>query len=215
MSTIHKAIRRAERERKESKPSGIRIYLRPIIKREREDKNYRLLLLFLIPICLLIFLYNYINMRPKGIEANSILDSSIREKSPQKDPLKDELKREFREALRLQESHRLEDAIRIYTDIIEKDPTQYEALNNLGVIYIEKGMLDSAEQCFRKAIVVKEDYVDPYYNLACLMVQKGEEEDAIRYLNKAFSLDKGVSKWIKQDHDLDPIKDRLKAMGIL
>ncbi|GAI35587.1 unnamed protein product, partial [marine sediment metagenome] len=56
---------------------------------------------------------------------------------------------------------------------------------NLGVIYIQEGSYSEARKSLENAIQLKPEYVDPYYNLACLYAIKGEvrngEERTINY----------------------------------
>jgi hypothetical protein len=55
---------------------------------------------------------------------------------------------------------------------------------------------------FGRAVVLKKDYVDPYYNLACLYAQTNEIDESLWYLKVAVAIDGGVINWVKKDADM-------------
>ena len=55
---------------------------------------------------------------------------------------------------------------------------------------------------FQKAIKTKADYVEPYYNLACLYTMQKDQEEGLSFLKKAASLDRSVILWAQEDPDL-------------
>jgi hypothetical protein len=60
---------------------------------------------------------------------------------------------------------------------------------------------DQALRLFDKAVAVKGDYVDPYYNLACLYAQY-DVGNSLLFLEKAISMNSEVKKWAQNDNDL-------------
>ncbi|MBT3257777.1 MAG: tetratricopeptide repeat protein [Deltaproteobacteria bacterium] len=109
---------------------------------------------------------------------------------------------------------RLSDAGIWYEKVISMDPGHVEALNNRGVLHLHKKNYSAARKCFEKAIRLKPDYVDPYYNLACVSAATGQVKQGLRYLGKAISMDPGVKGWAQKDPDLDPLRasPRFKAI---
>ena len=101
---------------------------------------------------------------------------------------------------------RLPDAGIWYEKVISMDPGHVEALNNRGVLHLHKKNYTAARKCFEKAIRLKPDYVDPYYNLACVSAARGQVQQGLRYLGKAISMDPGVKGWAQKDPDLDPLR---------
>jgi tetratricopeptide (TPR) repeat protein len=101
---------------------------------------------------------------------------------------------------------RLTDAGIWYDKVIIMDPGHVQALNNRGVLHLHQKNYPAARKCFEKAIRLKPDYVDPYYNLACVSVAQGQLEQGLRYLKKAVSLDPAVRVWAKKDPDLDVLR---------
>lgn len=93
-----------------------------------------------------------------------------------------------------------------YEKVISMDPGHVEALNNRGVLHLHKKEYSAARKCFEKATRLKPDYVDPYYNLACVSVAQGQPEQGLRYLKKAVSMNPAVREWAKKDPDLDVLR---------
>jgi len=101
---------------------------------------------------------------------------------------------------------RLTDAGMWYDKVIIMDPGHVRALNNRGVLHLHHKDYRAARKCFEKAIRLKPDYVDPYYNLACVSVARGQSEQGLRYLKKAVFMDPAVRVWAKEDPDLDVLR---------
>jgi tetratricopeptide (TPR) repeat protein len=101
---------------------------------------------------------------------------------------------------------RLNDAGMWYEKVIAMDPGHVQALNNRGVLHLHHKNYPAARKCFEKAIRLKPDYVDPYYNLACVSVAQGQSAQGLRYLKKAVSMDPAVRVWAKNDPDLDVLR---------
>ena len=79
-------------------------------------------------------------------------------------------------------------------------------LNNLGVIYIQEGKYSEARNSLENAIRLKPEYIDPYYNSACLYALKGEVRKSLNNLKQAISLDKSVREWARKDRDLQNLR---------
>jgi tetratricopeptide (TPR) repeat protein len=79
-------------------------------------------------------------------------------------------------------------------------------LNNLGVIYIQQQNYPKARNILESAIRLKPEYVDPYYNLACLYAFKGQAIKSLENLKMAISLDKSVREWARKDIDLQNLR---------
>jgi len=61
-------------------------------------------------------------------------------------------------------------------------------LNNLGLLHLEAGRLQEAEEAFKKAIAANPAYASPHYNLRRLYFESGRYEDADRELLEALRL---------------------------
>jgi len=89
-----------------------------------------------------------------------------------------------------------------YLETLKLNPLDVKALNNLGVIYMQEKDYPKAMAHFQKAIKTKADYVEPYYNLACLHSIQQDQEKGLSFLKKAASLDRSVILWAQEDSDL-------------
>jgi tetratricopeptide (TPR) repeat protein len=114
----------------------------------------------------------------------------------------------YREALNAQRNHQAPAAELLYRRVLELDEQHVQAMNNLAVLYMAQDKQDEAIGLFDRAIVLRKDYVDPYYNLACLWAQRGDAVRSIRYLESAVAIDRKVIDWARNDKDLGNIRER-------
>lgn len=108
----------------------------------------------------------------------------------------------YQEALSHQRNNNLIRAEGLYRKILKIDPKFVLALNNLGVIYMSQKRNGGAISIFSKAIDLKANYVDPYYNLACLYSQLRNIPKSLEYLKTAISINSDVKNWAKDDKDM-------------
>jgi Tfp pilus assembly protein PilF len=90
----------------------------------------------------------------------------------------------YQQAYELQVARKFEDAIRLYKKSIEVYPTA-EAHTFLGWTYSFQGRLDEAIQECRRAIAVDPDFGNPYNDIGVYLMQRGEYEEALPWLEKA------------------------------
>ena len=112
----------------------------------------------------------------------------------------------YEEALAAQRGKRWKEAESLYQQALSFDPRHVQALNNLGVLYMTQKRSDEAMELFVKAMAIQDDYVDPYYNLACLYSQLGNVRASLSYLARAAKIDSQVRKWAKQDNDFKKMR---------
>lgn len=79
-------------------------------------------------------------------------------------------------------------AIRLFEDILAKNPNLPEAWNNLGTAWKGEHVNDKAIQAFSEAAKLKED-PDFYNNLATLYVNEGDPAPGLGYAEHAIELD--------------------------
>ena len=84
---------------------------------------------------------------------------------------------------------KIEEAEKCFLDLLKKDPSNAEALNDLGVIQHTKGNIQEAEGYFLKAVEAKEDYLDALFNLADLYQNAKRWEEAALQLKKCIAID--------------------------
>ncbi len=119
-----------------------------------------------------------------------------------KRPLRGEAERRYQEAFSAQRKGDLLKAEALYRRVLTLDSDDVRALNNLGVILMGQRKREQAIALFGKAIALKKDYVDPYYNLACLYAQTNEIDESIWYLKVAMTINGEVRNWAEKDADM-------------
>lgn len=112
----------------------------------------------------------------------------------------------YNRARRYHKGGRLEEAKRLYEETLRLDPGYVDALNNLGVIFIRKREYLAAQLNLEKAVRLRPDNAEPFYNLACLNAIRGETKLALAQLKKAVSLDPAVKDWARKDTDLENLQ---------
>jgi tetratricopeptide (TPR) repeat protein len=117
-------------------------------------------------------------------------------------PLHGEAELRYQEALSAQRKGDIPKAEALYQKVLTLDPGDVRALNNLGVILMGQRKRERAVALFGKAIVLKKDYVDPYYNMACLYAQANEIDESIWYLKVAMTINGEVKNWAEKDADM-------------
>jgi tetratricopeptide (TPR) repeat protein len=149
---------------------------------------------------------NNLEDTPNTAGQSGLPNKPVRKKVDQTSPTIDRVSpntaRLYNRAVDLYRQGRLQNAEKLYKDILRLDPTFSNALNDLGVIYIQKKNFSEAKECFEKAIQLQPDAVEPYYNLACLHSIKGELQEGLMKLNQAIALNPAVKEWVKNDTDL-------------
>lgn len=107
----------------------------------------------------------------------------------------------YDEALAAQRGKRWKEAEIFYKQALSFEPRHMHSLNNLGVYYMSMKRYDEALELFVKAVAAKDDYVDPYYNLACLYAQLDDVNASLGYLERAIKIDGSAREWAKNDAD--------------
>lgn len=82
----------------------------------------------------------------------------------------------------------LDEAEKIYRDILNVDSQNSEVLHDLGIIAFQKGKLVSASDYFLKALNIKPDFAIAHNNLGVVMNEMGKKEEAKICYEVAISL---------------------------
>jgi tetratricopeptide (TPR) repeat protein len=92
----------------------------------------------------------------------------------------------FQHAYGLQMKGQLHEAVNYYRLSIETCPTA-EAYTFLGWTYSFMGKLDDAIQECYKAIQVDPEFGNPYNDIGAYLIEKGQLDDAVPWLNRAIT----------------------------
>lgn len=97
---------------------------------------------------------------------------------------KDEAYRLFQEGYEKQTEGLLEEAISLYKKSLEIFPTA-EAYTFLGWAYSFQGRYDAAIEECQRAIETDPDFGNPYNDIGAYLIEKGELDEAIMWLERA------------------------------
>lgn len=234
MSYINEALKKAQRERdsRYERFGGI-IASRPGGKRRSSRRNIVagavIALLLLLPAGLLIF---YFLPRPApGLQESAPRTVAAADQEKRLVPAppivphipepagkaaaaerafpeaRQEAEARYREALAAQKEGDLKRAEELYRQALLLAPDHLRALNNLGVLYMDRKNDQQAAALFNRAIGLKKDYVDPYYNLACLHAREHKIDESLSYLKMAVAINPEAKRWAMKDADMKNVVD--------
>jgi tetratricopeptide (TPR) repeat protein len=84
---------------------------------------------------------------------------------------------------------RLDEAIRLYRQVVRKAPGHAGAHNLLGIAYHQQGDTEQAVASVRKALALKPGLPGAHYNLGTMLHALARHEEAIEHYRKALALD--------------------------
>ena len=76
-----------------------------------------------------------------------------------------------------------------YIEILQKNPKDAEAVFNVGVAYLNKKDLISAEEYFNKALVLYPEFSETYAALGSIYYESNDYTKAIEFFKKAIEID--------------------------
>ena len=95
--------------------------------------------------------------------------------------------------VRLAGQRRIHEAIQIWQTVLELDPAHVQAYQNLGAAFSQLGQLDQAKSFLRRALELKPDQPEAYFNLANIVwksagEEQGHKAEAISLLRQALQI---------------------------
>jgi Tfp pilus assembly protein PilF len=96
---------------------------------------------------------------------------------------------DFRLALYYQRAGNFELALVHYTAVLQRDELNVDAHNNLGNLYLSKGLFDDAAREFRRVIAVEPVHVTAHVNLSAVLYQLKRYDEAAAEARTAIRLD--------------------------
>src|SRR5262245_3635421 len=91
-------------------------------------------------------------------------------------------------AIGLHQQGRLEEAEKIYLELLQANPDNVDALHFLGLLRHQQGQSLQAIELVRRALAMRPDYVDAISNLGTIYQQLGGAADAVQAYRKALEL---------------------------
>ncbi len=108
-------------------------------------------------------------------------------------------------AYRVMRQH--EDAIPPLLDAANLDPENISIWLTLAWCYKRTGRLDRAIKSLENALAVDSQEAILHFNLACYWSLSGDAKTALKYLTRSFDIDPAYRELVRNETDLDPIRD--------
>jgi tetratricopeptide (TPR) repeat protein len=101
----------------------------------------------------------------------------------------------------------LEFNTRFFEAVHKRDPRYPDVIEILGGLYTRQGRIADGLKMDRKLVRLRPDNPTAHYNLACSLALSRRRVDALRSLERAIALGYDDFDWMRQDPDLDGMKD--------
>lgn len=204
MSYISKALQKAQLEKQASTPLHGNILANPgTSKNSRRVSAKGIIVVLFTAVALSVAAWSF-----KAADKENISKVASNEKITPKQavPSPSEVSRYYSEALQKQRNNDPDGAYILYNKVLALEPNHIYALNNLGVIFMVQKKEENALELFKKAILLKNDYADPYYNIACIHAKANRVDESLHYMKSAVSIKPEIIKWAMEDSDLSNIR---------
>jgi len=204
MSYINEALKKAQKE-KDALAARYSSFLEARREKRKSSRGRKLWWSSLVVILILLAfgLYSWLDL--KGSDTISASKKTIPNGEVKQEAAVN-AKDLYERALRLQKSGRSREARTFYRKALALDPQNADAVNNVGVTFLQERNFTEARKSFEDAVRLRPDYVDPYYNLACLYAIQGDTKRGLEYLRRAVSLDGSAKQWAIADSDLRALR---------
>jgi tetratricopeptide (TPR) repeat protein len=101
----------------------------------------------------------------------------------------------------------LEFNTRFFEAVHKRDPRYPDVIEILGGLYTRQGRIADGLKMDRKLVRLRPDNPTAHYNLACSLALSRRRVDALRSLERAIALGYDDFDWMRQDPDLDGMKN--------
>ena len=95
----------------------------------------------------------------------------------------------FELALENQQKNNLNDAIKLYNQVLEINPHDVNSYFNLGLIFNDSNNYERAINCYNKVITIDPDYLNAHINLGAIFFNSKEYQKAIKHYEKIIEID--------------------------
>ncbi|MFH1356646.1 MAG: tetratricopeptide repeat protein [bacterium] len=83
------------------------------------------------------------------------------------------------------ENKNYDESLALYKKALEQTPEDFNLHNNLGLLYLKKGLYSSASSSFQKALELNDSCAVCFNNFGLLKTHLGEKVEATKYFEKA------------------------------
>ena len=191
MSLIHKALKKAQSGSEEQAPNQP-----PVEEFAGEKPNWKsqftprtIALLALAILSLIFMIYKKISVKkftpPQPVAAVSPQAAHI-VSAPLSSTEADAV---IEEGKKLYDGGKYDDALSKFLAASIQNPDNAVVYNNIGLIYKKKNDFGQAENYYKKALAIKQDYPECLNNMGVLKASSGDTLEAALYLKKAIAAD--------------------------
>jgi len=98
------------------------------------------------------------------------------------------------------------DSLQAYNEVIQINPQDADAWNNMGIDLGLLGRPVDALNAFYKAATINSSYAEPWYNMGVIFDSQGAYENAVQAYDRATIINPSYEKaWYNKDRDQDII----------
>ncbi len=105
--------------------------------------------------------------------------------------------------------------IAFFEAVHRRCPGYVDVVGLLGGLYTKVGRIADGLKMDRKLVRLEPDNATAHYNLACSLALCKKRPDALKSLRKALSLGYDDLDWMRQDPDLEILKDNPEFQKLL
>jgi len=87
-----------------------------------------------------------------------------------------------------------QDGVKLWSDVISKNPENPRGYNCLGIVLDEQGMQEKAIQSYSKSLEIRPDYAKVHNNLGLVLYMQEKYEDAIHHYSEALKISPKYAK---------------------
>ena len=191
MSLIHKALKKAEGEPRETLTPPAEEFISEKEAGFRSQITPRTLVLLGLAILSLVFVvYKRVHKPPASFTPAVPIATPAQEVPAVNEAVPNGAVADLIEEGRtLYNAGKLDDALAKFLSANIQEPANPEPFNNIGLIYKKKNNFAQAENYYKKAIALKPDYSECLNNLGVMKDAMGESLEAAIYLKKAINAD--------------------------
>ena len=99
-----------------------------------------------------------------------------------------------------------DEQIYYYNKALAADPGYTQAAHNLAGVYYRKGYVHKSIALYEQLIRTSKAYYQTFYNLACCYARTGDQQHAVKALQRAFQKGFHDKKLVERDEDLAQVR---------
>lgn len=105
--------------------------------------------------------------------------------------------------------------IGFFERVLRREPGYTDVIEILGGLYTKAGRLRDGLRMDRRLVRLQPQNATAHYNLACSLALTKRPSDALRSLRRAVDLGYNDFAWMREDPDLEPLRDHPQFRALL